>query len=71
MIVEALKVPNGFFIPMINDLKKMDKQKILMRIEIVDNQINEMEQKHIFGYISQPVKQDEFNCWEDEQVWGD
>jgi len=32
--------------------------------------ILEMEKKHREGYEKKPVLQDEFQDWEDEQVWG-
>jgi metal-responsive CopG/Arc/MetJ family transcriptional regulator len=32
--------------------------------------INELEQKHRDGYMKHPVKPNEFDIWEDEQVWG-
>ncbi len=28
------------------------------------------EQQHRAGYLQQPVTPDEFDAWEDEQVWG-
>ena len=35
--VEALRIENGFFIPMIEQLKKIQQEKILSDIEIVDS----------------------------------
>ena len=32
--------------------------------------IEELEQKQVEGYRSQPVKPDEFDVWEAEQAWG-
>ena len=32
--------------------------------------IKKLEKKHREGYLKQPVKQGEFDIWEDEHVWG-
>ncbi len=32
--------------------------------------ITEMEEKHKKGYEKNPIREDEFSVWEDEQVWG-
>lgn len=29
----------------------------------------ELEEKHKKGYLKKPIKKDEFNDWENEQVW--
>jgi hypothetical protein len=71
MIVEAKKISNGFFIPMVEELEKINKEQISIRVEIIDSQIDQMEAKHQLGYLSQPVASNEFNHWENEQVWGD
>ncbi len=34
-------------------------------------QMLDMEKKHKLGYARHPVKKDEFDIWENEQVWGD
>ncbi len=33
--------------------------------------IHRLESKHRQGYAKQPVNQEEFSVWEDEQNWGD
>ncbi len=33
--------------------------------------IDQLEQKQIQGYAKKPVAPDEFDVWEEEQVWGD
>jgi len=71
MIVEARKISNGFFIPMVKELEKINKEQFLIRFEIIDSQIEQMETKHRLGYSSQPVASNEFSHWENEQVWGD
>ncbi len=32
--------------------------------------ITKMEEKHKKGYEKNPIREDEFSVWEDEQVWG-
>lgn len=32
--------------------------------------IKKLEKKHREGYLKNPVKMDEFDIWENEQVWG-
>jgi len=32
--------------------------------------IKKLEKKHRDGYLKQPVATEEFDVWEDEQVWG-
>ena len=71
MIIEAKKISNGFFIPMVEELKKINKEQILIKLEIIGSQIDQMEAKHKLGYLSQPVTSTEFGHWENEQVWGD
>ncbi len=31
----------------------------------------ELEKKHREGYLKKPVNKDEFDDWEEEQVWGE
>jgi len=71
MIVEAKKMTNVFFIPMVDELKKINKKQFLIKIEIVDYQTDQLESKHKLGYLSKPVTSNEFSSWENEQVWGD
>jgi len=71
MIVQAKKISNGFFIPMIEELKKINKEQILIKFEIIDSQIDQLETKHKLGYLSKPVTSNEFSHWENEQVWGE
>ena len=71
MIVEAKKMTNGFFVPMVDELKKINKKQFLIKIEIVDYQTDQLESKHKLGYLSKPVTSNEFSSWENEQVWGD
>ena len=35
------------------------------------NKTIEMEKRHQTGYQKNPVGDNEFSAWEDEQVWGD
>jgi hypothetical protein len=69
MIVEAQKVQNGLFIPMMDQFRNIKQEKILVEIELIDLNRKELERKHRTGYLSKPVKPDEFSDWEDEQVW--
>jgi len=71
MIVEAKKMTNCFFIPMVDELKKINKKQFLIKIEIVDYQTDQLESKHKLGYLSKPVTSNKFSPWENEQVWGD
>ena len=69
MIVEAQKVENGIFIPMIDQFKKIQRGKILLEIELIEKEWVELERKHKEGYLLKPVMSGEFSDWEDEQVW--
>jgi hypothetical protein len=69
MIVEAQKVEDGLFIPMIEQFKKIKQGKILVEIELIEQNQKELERKHREGYLLKPVEPGEFNDWEDEQVW--
>jgi hypothetical protein len=69
MIVEAQKVENGLFIPMNDQFKEITPGKILVEIEIIEQNQKALERKHRDGYILKPVEPDEFSDWEDEQVW--
>jgi hypothetical protein len=74
MIVEAKKFKDGFFIPMIEQLKNIQEEHILINIELIDvksEKLEKLEQKHRKGYLQNPVTPGEFSDWEDEQVWGD
>jgi hypothetical protein len=74
MIVEAKRLKNGFFIPMIEQLKSIQKEHILLNIELIDvksEKLEELEKKHRKGYLQHPVTLGEFSDWEDEQVWVD
>ena len=69
MIVEAQKVENGLFIPMIDQFKKIKPGRILVEIEVVEQNQKDLERKHREGYLLNPVEPEEFSDWEDEQVW--
>ena len=69
MIVEAQKVKNGLFIPMIDQFKNIKQDKILVEIQLIEQNQEELERKHREGYLLNPVKPGEFSDWEDEQVW--
>jgi hypothetical protein len=69
MIVEAQKVKNGLFIPMIDQFKNIKQDKILVEIQLIEKNLEELERKHREGYLLNPVKPGEFSDWEDEQVW--
>jgi len=40
-----------------------------LREAIENYNIQKLEEKHRQGYQSQPVQSDEFDVWENEQVW--
>ena len=69
MIVEAQKVENGLFITMIDQFKQIKQDKILVEIELIEQNQKELEKKHREGYLLKPVEPGEFSVWEDEQVW--
>jgi len=71
MIVEALKVDNGLYIPLTEEPEIRADNKVLIKIEFIDPHIQESEKKHREGYLSQPVQSGEFSDWENEQVWRD
>jgi hypothetical protein len=69
MIVEAQRVKNGLFIPMIDQFKKIKQSKVLVEIELIEQNQKELERKHREGYLLKPVEPGEFGDWEDEQAW--
>jgi hypothetical protein len=69
MIVEARKVENGLFIPLVDQFKEIKPGKILVEIELIDQNQKALEKKHREGYRLKPVEPGEFSDWEDEQVW--
>ena len=42
-----------------------------LRLALKQFEILELEKKHREGYEQFPVNNEEFQVWEDEQVWGD
>ena len=42
-----------------------------LRLALKQFEILELEKKHREGYKQFPVNNEEFQVWEDEQVWGD
>jgi len=42
-----------------------------LRHELEKLYVTELELKHIQGYKNKPVKKNEFNIWDNEQVWID
>jgi len=56
MIVEAQKVENGLFIPMIDQFKKIKPGRILVEIEVVEQNQKDLERKHREGYLLRPVE---------------
>lgn len=40
-----------------------------LRHELEKLYVTELELKHIQGYKNKPVRRNEFDIWEDEQVW--
>ena len=40
-----------------------------LRQAIKQIELEDKERKHLEGYARQPVSSEEFNDWEDEQVW--
>lgn len=74
MIVEAKKMKDGFFIPMIEQLKNIQNEHIFMNIELIDvkaEKMEDLEERHRKGYLRHPVTAEEFSDWEDEQIWCD
>lgn len=71
MLVEAKKVKDGFFIPMLDQLKNIQKEYVLMNIELIDTKVEDLEKKHRKGYLKYPVTPGEFSDLENEQVWCD
>jgi hypothetical protein len=69
MIVEAQKVENGLFIPMVDQFKDNNQGKILVEIELIEQNQKELERRHREGYLLKPVEVGEFSDWEDEQAW--
>jgi metal-responsive CopG/Arc/MetJ family transcriptional regulator len=53
-------------------LKKTRSQFIResLRQMLKDIQIKELEDQHKEGYVKHPVNSEEFDIWENEQVWG-
>ena len=43
--------------------------RLALKHELENLNIKELEQKHIEGYKNKPIKHDEFDVWEKEQVW--
>jgi hypothetical protein len=56
---------------MVEGLQHIKNKQILIKIDIIDGQIDQMEARHKSGYLNYPVQSDEFSSWESEQVWGD
>ena len=42
-----------------------------LRDALAHMQTADQEERHRLGYARYPVRGDEFNAWEEEQVWGD
>ena len=42
-----------------------------LRAALARLELQAREQQHREGYLRQPVAKDEFDAWDDEQVWGD
>ena len=40
-----------------------------LRNALLNYHTDQLEQKHRLGYQQQPVSANEFDLWEDEQVW--
>ncbi len=43
MLVEAKEVKDGFFIPMLDQLKNIQREYVLMNIELVDTKVEDLE----------------------------
>ncbi len=65
---------------LINDVDKVIKKigttrsaftRIALKHELENIKIKELEKIQIEGYKKIPVKNNEFNVWEKEQVWND
>lgn len=65
MIVEAQKVENGLFIPMVDQFKDINQDKVLVEIELIEHNQKELERRHREGYLLKPVEVGEFSDWED------
>jgi len=61
MLVEAKKVKDGFFIPMLDQLKNVQKEYVLVNIELVEAKVGGLEKKHRNGYLKHPVAPGEFD----------
>ncbi len=42
-----------------------------LKLALKRHRIREMEKKHAMGYAKYPIEKDEFDVWQDEQVWGE
>ncbi|KOR31825.1 hypothetical protein TI05_11160 [Achromatium sp. WMS3] len=71
MLVKAKKVKDGLFIPMLDQLKHVQKEYILVNIELIETKVEDLEKKHKNGYLKYPVVPGEFDDLVNEQVWCD
>ncbi|HSG31552.1 MAG TPA: ribbon-helix-helix domain-containing protein [Thermodesulfobacteriota bacterium] len=65
---------------LVNKVDKLVKKLDTTRSEFTRNALREairkyniskLEDKHTKGYKNHPISKDEFEIWENEQVWGD
>lgn len=42
-----------------------------LREALARHNLKQLERKHRQGYEKNPISEDEFSVWEDEQAWGD
>ena len=65
---------------LVNKVDKLVKKLDTTRSEFTRNALREairkyniskLEDKHNKGYKNHPISKDEFEIWENEQVWGD
>jgi len=53
------------------DLSRSAFTRTALRAALARLELQAREQQHRAGYLRQPVMPDEFDHWEDEQIWGD
>ena len=52
-------------------MTRADFARIALELALRNQEIIALEQQHAQGYARHPVKPDEFDGWESEQVWSE
>ena len=52
-------------------MTRADFARIALELALRNQKTIALEQQHAQGYARHPVKPDEFDGWESEQVWGE